>query len=36
MHLKRYPKLEKYGVPESTLAGFLLLLTEQLSLIRKL
>lgn len=36
MHLKRYPKMEKYGVPESTLAGFLLLLTEQLSLIRKL
>ena len=36
MHLKRYPKLEKYSVPESTLAGFLLMLTEQVSLIRKL
>jgi hypothetical protein len=36
MHLKRYPKLDKYGVPESALAGFLLLLTEQINLIRKL
>ena len=36
MHLKRYPKMDKYGVPESALAGFLLLLTENISLIRKL
>lgn len=36
MHLKRYPKLEKYGVHESIVAGFLMLMTEQISLIRKL
>ena len=36
LHLKRYPKLEKYGVHESTVTGFLMLLTEQISLMRKL
>jgi hypothetical protein len=36
LHLKRYPKLEKYGVHESTVTGFLMLLTEQISLVRKL
>lgn len=36
MHLKRYPKLERYSVPESALAGFLLLITEHIALIRKL
>ncbi len=27
LHLKRYPKLERYGVHESTITAFLMLLT---------
>jgi hypothetical protein len=36
LHLKRYHQLEKHTVPEAVIAGFLILLSEQISLIRKL